>query len=162
LGHNPHTVTHLLEELTGEPLVADVVRQYSLPAEAGNALGVAAGETVTHRIAVLKGGVTAVPYVYAESAFAPARLPDLARRQLEETSDPIGRILAAHQLTYVREESSASEAGAPRALDLNESGAADIVWSRAYTLTIGGLPVFAISEWFFHSVEQALERSAPV
>jgi hypothetical protein len=40
LRDNPDTVTHLLEELTGEPLVADVVRQYSLPAEARNALGV--------------------------------------------------------------------------------------------------------------------------
>ena len=73
LRHNPGTVTHLLEELTGEPLVANVVRQYSTPAEAPNTLGVEAGRTVTHRIAVLKGGVTMVPYVYAESAFVPAR-----------------------------------------------------------------------------------------
>ncbi len=92
LRDNPDTVTHLLEELTGEPLVADVVRQYSMPAEARNTLRVGAGQTVTHRIAVLKGGVTMVPYVYAESAFVPARLPEAARLQLEQTSDPIGRV----------------------------------------------------------------------
>jgi chorismate-pyruvate lyase len=159
---NPDTVTHLLEELTGEPLVADVVRQFSRPAEAGNTLGVGAGQIVTHRIAVLKGGVTSVPYVYAESAFVPARLPDVARLQLEETSDPIGRILAAHGLAYVREESTASGPGTPRALDRVDGGAAAIVWSRAYTLTIDGVPVFAISEWFFRSVAHALERSTPV
>ena len=171
---NPDTVTHLLEELTGEPLVADVVRQYSLPAEAGNTLGVGAGQTVTHRIAVLKGGVTAVPYVYAESAFVPARLPDVARLQLEQTSDPIGRILAAHGLACVREETPASVPGTPQALELIEGGvaatsgaagepsASAIVWSRAYVLTIESLPVFAICEWFFRSVEHALERSMPV
>lgn len=165
LRDNPDTVTHLLEELTGEPLVADVVRQYSMPAEAPNTLGVGAGQTVTHRIAVLKGGVTMVPYVYAESAFVPARLPEAPRLQLEQTSDPIGRVLAAHGLAYVREESSASGPGAPLALDgtaAGASGAAAIVWSRAYRLTIDGFPVFAICEWFFRSVEHALERSMPV
>ena len=168
LRHNPGTVTHLLEKLTGEPLVADVVRQYSTPAEAPNTLGVEAGRTVTHRIAVLKGGVTMVPYVYAESAFVPARLPEAARLQLEQTSDPIGRVLAAHGLAHVREESSESGPGAPRALDgtaagaAGAAGAAAIVWSRAYRLTIDGLPVFAICEWFFRSVEHALERSMPV
>jgi chorismate-pyruvate lyase len=174
LRHNPDTVTHLLEELTGEPLVADVRRQHSRPAEAGNTLGVGAGQTVTHRIAVLKGGVTSVPYVYAESAFVPARLPDVARLQLEQTRDPIGRILAAHGLAYVREESPASGPGPPRALDpigggvagaaggaAGVAGAADIVWSRAYILAMDGQPVFSISEWFFRSVEDALERSRP-
>ena len=126
LRDNPDTVTHLLEALTGEPLVADVVRQYSMPAEAGNTLGVGAGQTVTQRIAVLKGGVTTVPYVYAESAFVPARLPESARLQLERTSDPIGRILAAHGLDHVREETaSPGLPGTPRALDAAVTGASD-------------------------------------
>jgi chorismate-pyruvate lyase len=162
LRDNPDTVTHLLEELTGEPLVADVVRQYSSPAEARNELGVGAGQTVTHRIALLKGGVTMVPYVYAESAFVPARLPDAARIQLERTSDPIGRVLAVHGLTHVREEMPTSGARTPRALGGTAAGAPAIVWSRAYTLTIDDLPVFAIWEWFFRSVQHAVERSMPV
>jgi chorismate-pyruvate lyase len=165
LRDNPDTVTHLLEELTGEPLVADVVRQYSMPAEARNRLGVGAGQTVTHRIAVLKGGVTMVPYVYAESAFVPARLPEAARLRLEQTSDPIGRVLAAHGLTHVREETPTSGPGPPQALEGTAAGVSAmsaIVWSRAYTLTIDDLPVFAICEWFFRSVQQAVERSMPV
>jgi chorismate-pyruvate lyase len=161
LRDNPDTVTHLLEELTGEPLVADVVRQYSMPAEAGNSLGVGAGQSMTHRIAVLKGGMTLTPYVYAESTFVPARLPEAACLQLERTSDPIGRVLAAHGLAHVREELPASGSGTPRVLDV-AAGASAVVWSRAYRLTIDDLPVFAISEWFLRSVQDALERPMPV
>jgi chorismate-pyruvate lyase len=161
LRDNPDTVTHLLEELTGEPLVADVVRQYSMPAEAGNTLGIGAGQPMTNRIAVLKGSVTLVPYVYAESAFVPARLPEAARLRLERTSDPIGRVLAAYGLAPVREELAASGSGTLRALDAAAAGGAVVVWSRAYRLTIDALPVFAISEWFFRSVQDALERPMP-
>jgi chorismate-pyruvate lyase len=162
LRDNPDTVTHLLEALTGEPLVADVVRQYSMPAEAGNTLGVGAGQTITQRIAVLKGGVTMVPYVYAESAFVPARLPESARLQLERTSDPIGRVLAAHGLDHAREETpSPGLPGTPRALDAAVRGASAVVWSRTYRLTIDDLPVFAICEWFFRSVQDAVERPTP-
>jgi chorismate-pyruvate lyase len=162
LRDNQGTVTHLLEALTGEPLVADVVRQYSMPAEAGNTLGVGAGQTMTHRIAVLKGGVTMVPYVYAESAFVPARLPESACLQLERTSDPIGRVLAAHGLNHAREETPSPGAGELRVLDAAATGASAVVWSRAYRLRIDDVAVFAICEWFFRSVQDALERPMPV
>jgi chorismate-pyruvate lyase len=162
LRHNPDTVTHLLEQLTGEPLVADVVHQDSRPAQADNALGVEAGQPLTHRIAVLRGGVTNVPYVYAESAFVPARLPAAACRRLARTSDPIGRVLAAYGLGPVREELPTSGSGTPRTLDADVVGAAAVVWSRAYRLTIDALPVFFISEWFFRSVQDALERPMSV
>lgn len=164
LRDNPDTVTHLLEELTGEPLVADVIRQYSMAAGAGNVLGVGAGEPLTHRIAVLKGAVTTVPYVYAESAFVPTRLPEAACVQLERTSDPIGRVLAAHGLAPVRVDDPTPGPAmcVPRALDGGASGPSVIVWSRAYRLTIDGLPIFAIGEWFFRSVQSAVERSMPI
>ncbi len=162
LRDNPDTVTHLLEALTGEPLVADVVRQYSRPAEARNTLGVGAGQTVTHRIAVLQGGVTMVPYVYAESAYVPGRLPEAARFQLEHTNDPIGRVLAAHGLAHVREDTPSARPGTPQALDGLAADASAIVWCRAYRLMIDDLPVFAICEWFFRSVQHAVERSTPL
>jgi chorismate-pyruvate lyase len=162
LRDNPDTVTHLLEELTGEPLVADVVRQDSLPAEADNALGVEAGQPLTHRIAVLKGGITMVPFVYAESMFVPARLPTAASRQLERTSDPIGRVLAAHGLALHREDLPASGSGTPRVLDAAAAGVSAVVWSRAYLLTTDTLPVFVISEWFLRAVQDALERPMSV
>ena len=38
--------------------------------------------------------------------------------------------------------------------------ASEFVWSRAYRLSIDELPVFAIREWFFSSVLEALDREA--
>jgi chorismate-pyruvate lyase len=166
LRDNHETVTHLLEELTGEPLVADVIRQFSSPAEDGNALDVETGQSVTHRIAWLRGGVTLAPYVYAESLFVPARLPAAAGLRLERTSDPIGRVLADHGLAHLREDLPAAGPGTPGALDGALLGAAAgpsaVVWFRSYRLAIDGLPVFAISEWFLRAVQDALERATPV
>jgi chorismate-pyruvate lyase len=162
LRDNPDTVTHLLEALTGEPLVADVVRQHSMAAEVGSPLGLGGGQPVTHRIAVLKGAVTKVAYVYAESAFVPARLPEAARLALAHTSDPIGRVLAACGMALVREDLPTSGSGAPQMQDAAASGVATVVWFRAYRLTLGAHPVFAIREWFFRSVQDALERAMPV
>ena len=97
LREGPDTVTQILEGLTGEPIVADVVRQYPTAAEeADSVLGVPMGHPLMHRIAVLRGGATARPYVYAESTFVPDRLPEEAQRQLAGTSEPIGRIMMAH------------------------------------------------------------------
>ena len=162
LHDNPDSVTHLLEALTGAPLVADVVRQYSRPAETANALEVEAGHPLTHRIALLKGGVSMVPLVYAESAFVPGRLPAAACLQLERTSDPIGRVLTAHGLALHREDLPASGAGTPRELDLIATGASAVVWFRSYRLANDGLPVFAISEWFLRAVQDALDRPMPL
>jgi chorismate lyase len=160
-GQCPGTVTELLEELTGEPLVADVLHQHPREAGRDNDLGVAPGQVVTYRAAVLKGKATGVPYVYAESIYQPERLPDGAGRALAGTSDPIGRILAAHGLAVARED-LARRAGAVGVPGWVEARAqpAEIVWRRAYRLTVGGAAVFAITEWFCRSVLDALERPA--
>jgi chorismate-pyruvate lyase len=155
------TVTRLLETLTGEVLLADVVRQYPVMAEAGNAVGVPVGQVLTQRDAVLKGRTTNASYLYAESLFAPERLPERARVQLAETDDPIGRVLAQHAAKLAREALPRPQrAGPPDGISIAAS-AADVVWARAYRLMIDGLPVFAISEWFFASVVEALECRGP-
>jgi hypothetical protein len=56
------------------------------------------------------------------------------------------------------------EAGAPTWAQTQtqaqaEAEPAEIVWCRAYRLTVGGAPVFAITEWFCRSVLTALQRS---
>jgi chorismate-pyruvate lyase len=153
------TVTHLIEELTGELVVADVVRQQPMEAGQDNGLGVAAGQVVTFRAAVLKGQSTGRPYLYAESIYQPERLPEPARRQLAQTSDPIGRMLAVHGLTAARAASLTrlGERGGPTWAQV---APAEIVWNRAYRLTVGGDPVFAITEWFCRSVLEALPPRA--
>jgi chorismate-pyruvate lyase len=152
---SPGTVTDFLEMLTGEPLVADVVRQGPVVLGPGNDLEAVPGDAGTHRIAVLRGGTTDRPYVYAETMFVGERLPEPARARLEGTTDPIGRVLVAHGLHPDRESLAGSEEAmgqAPRAVAALGS---DVVWSRAYRLRIDGQPVFAIHEWFLHAVLDA-------
>jgi chorismate-pyruvate lyase len=155
---SPDTVTHFLENLTGELVVAEVVRQYSVMAGNDDALGVATGQAMTHRISVLKGLNSEVPYLYAESTFVPERLPEEVSAQLERTSDPIGRVLVAHGLGMKREPLPQPEGVGPDVPSTDVEFASDIVWSRAYRLTIDGQPVFAIHEWFLRSVLDALDR----
>jgi chorismate-pyruvate lyase len=157
---NPGTVTHLLETLTGEPIVADVVRQHSTPASSDNGLGVTVGHPITHRMAMLRGGTTDLPYLYAESKFVPERLPEMAQVQLDRTSDPIGRVLVAHGLKAGRQVLPQPGPLGSDALSVMAGFRFDVVWSRAYQLIIDERPVFAIREWFFRSVLEAMDREA--
>ncbi|HEX3462093.1 MAG TPA: chorismate pyruvate-lyase family protein [Acidimicrobiales bacterium] len=154
----PDTVTRFLEALTGEVVVADVVRRYPVVLGADNQFGAAAGEDATGRIAVLRGSASNLAYLYAESVFLAARLPETVRLQLEGTGEPIGRILADHGLQPVRATLTHGEevgAGPPDPAALLDS---EVVWSRAYRLLIEGSPVFVIREWFLHPVLEALGR----
>jgi chorismate-pyruvate lyase len=154
------TVTALLETHTGEPLRAEVVGQGPVPAGADNGLGVAAGRMVTYRTAVLKGGVTDAPYVYAETIYLPERLPDLARADLEHGDDPIGRILVAHGLVLSREPfTPTGDSRPPDGLEARLG--CEFVWWRAYRLLVGGVPVFAIGEWFTRAALGALGGPSP-
>jgi chorismate-pyruvate lyase len=49
---------------------------------------------------------------------------------------------------------------APPEAGLATAGPAEVVWARSYRLLIDGAPVFAIREWFFRTVLDALARSA--
>jgi len=158
---SPGTVTDFLEMLTGEPLVADVVRQGPVVVGPGNNLEAAPGYAATHRIAVLKGGTSDQPYVYAETMFVAERLPEPARTQLEGTTDPIGRVLAAHGLHPDRESLAPSGDGMGEAANAAAALGSDVVWSRAYRLRIDGQPVFAIREWFLRSVLDAFDHRVP-
>jgi chorismate-pyruvate lyase len=157
---NPGTVTHLLENLTGEVIFADVVRQYTIQASTGNELGVTVGHPMTHRMAVLRGRTTDLPYLYAESTFLPERLPERARAQLKRSNEPIGRVLVASGLRTGRDVLPQPNPLGADALSTIDGLASQIVSSRAYRLSIDGLPIFAIREWFFSSVLQALDRQA--
>lgn len=157
---SPDTVTHFLETITGELIFADVLRQYPVAACSDNGLGVTAGHAMIHRIAVLKGRTTDLPYIYAESMFVPERLPEQALTRLERTSDPIGRVLVAHGVRPGRQSLPQPERAGAHTPGAVAEFASEIVWSRSYRLTIDGLAVFAIREWFLRSVLDALDRQA--
>jgi chorismate-pyruvate lyase len=157
---HPGTVTHLLETLTGEVIVADVLRQYSIRARSDNGLGVTVGHPMTQRMAVLRGRTTDLPYLYAESRFLPERLPEAAQIQLLRSNAPIGRVLVAHGLKSKREVLPQPGPAGREGLSVMAGFSSEVVWSRAYRLIIDELPVFAIREWFLGSVLEALDREA--
>jgi len=157
---SPETVTHFLEPLMGEVLVAEVVRQYPVAADSDNALGVTAGQAMTVGFRCSKGAPPTCRISTSDSIFVPERLPEEVWAQLERSSDPIGRVLVAHGLRLGRvplPQPGRFEAKAPRA---DVEFATEIVWSRAYRLTIDGKPMFAIREWFLRSVLDAIDRQA--
>jgi chorismate-pyruvate lyase len=156
------TVTGFLETLTGEPLVADVVRQGPAPPDPADGLAVEGEGPVIRRIARLRGrGGT--PYLDAATAFVPSRLPPNARRRLAQGSDPIGRVLVEEGLVAVqlpafgpvRQQWPLTSGPAEPAV----AGVAEVVWRRAYRLALEGRPVFAIREWFLRPVLDALAAS---
>ena len=160
------TVTHFLEALTGEPLVADVVWQGPSLADADNELGVIRGHSLTHRIAILKGSTSDLRYLYAESSFVPERLADPVRTRLESTSDPIGRVLGTQGMRLIRQPlittDATVDATVGHRLSMLSGLVAEIVWSRRYLLTVDGLPLFKIQEWFLRPVLDAMNRRAQI
>ncbi len=160
LGDTPDTVTQFLETLTGEQLVAEVVRQFPVRARTQNDLGVTAGHWLTHRCALLKGCNTGLAYLYAESIFVPERLPRHLCVQLEQTADPIGRVLVGHGLRLHKEPLAQPVSFPENTPNSVAEFASEIAWSRSYRLMIDGLPVFAIREWFLRQVLLAFDRQA--
>jgi chorismate lyase len=152
----PDTVTRVLETLTAEALVADVVSQCLVAAGRGNPLGVDVGQGLIRRVAVLRGRTTGRPYVCARSLFAPHLLREPERARLAQTSDPIGRVLADHDGDLSREPLDGPEPLPAAVSSISGATAGDVVWSRAYRLLIDGRPLFVIDEWFLRAVLLAL------
>jgi chorismate-pyruvate lyase len=155
---SPATVTHFIEKLTGEPLVADVLGQYPVIAQGNDGLAIPAGQPVTQRVAMLTGQTSGRAYVYAESTFVAERLPRQTRARLEQTSDPIGRVLVAQGLKLGRESLPRPYRPGAEARTAISAFTSQIVWSRAYRLLVDDRPLFAIREWFLRSVLEALAR----
>jgi chorismate-pyruvate lyase len=159
-----HTVTQILETLTGEQIVADVVRHDPVGAATDNVFGVPTDHILVDRIAVLRGGTTARPYVYAESVFVPDRLPEKAQQELAGTHEPIGRILMGHGFDLTRQVlpepgALAHSASAPASAVGDRTD--EVIWARAYLLLLDAVPVFAIREWFYATVFHPLDPSGP-
>jgi chorismate-pyruvate lyase len=156
--HSGRTVTDILETVTEEPLVADVISLIRTPAGAANVLDVEVGQELVLRIAVLRGERTHRRYLHAETLYVPDRLPLDALTRLERTTDPIGRVLADFGAPWSREP--ISPAGRiVEAYPSHGPDSSEVVWERAYRLLVDGTPTFAIHEWFLQPVLDAVERS---
>ena len=153
-------MTHFLEALTGDVVVADVIDRHVGRTGTDDALGVPPGEVVVRRWAVLTGRTTGIRYCCAESTYLPDRLPAAVCARLAETDHPIGRVLAGQGLRLDRQPMApADPAGTvPPFVDGFSS---QIVWSRIYRLLVDGQPAFVIREWFLQPVLSALRHPDP-
>jgi chorismate-pyruvate lyase len=155
LHHATGTVTEFLEHLAGESIDADILSQSTGPAGYDNSLGLESDAELIRRIVLLTGRSSGRRYVYAESAIAVGRLPAPARRRLESSRDPIGRVLAKYRLEVRREPLPGlvvAEGNTAKIIDLLDRAAL----SRRYRITLGSGPAIVVSEWFLQTVPEAL------
>jgi len=138
------TVTEFIEDLIGEPIVADKLGQSETSAGDENGLGVEAGHTLLRREVLLRGRRSLRPYVHAESWLVPDRLPQTLLERLELTDKPIGRVLVEEQLPYVRVEVVP--------IHQSDRSAYEVVYARHYRIELGNRPVMRIVEWFLNSL----------
>jgi chorismate-pyruvate lyase len=156
LSRSRGTVTEFLETLAGERIDADVVSQRAEPAGHDNPLGLGPDAGLLLRRAVLLIGRTSGrPFVYAESTIALGRLPEGVRHRLEQSRDPIGRVLLDHHLR-IRREPLAGPLVAPSIGGEIASLVRGASLSRRYRIRIADEPAIVVSEWFLGAVTEAL------
>jgi chorismate-pyruvate lyase len=111
--------------------------------------------TVMHRAVFLRGRTTARNFVFALSQIAIGHLPEAVRRQLQETSDPIGRVLFDNGIDVGRK----TILGPIDSSDVAEHPRTQIskaVLARRYLIVVGERPTFDVREWFLPSTLDAL------
>jgi chorismate-pyruvate lyase len=141
-------LTELLEALFDEPVDAERLDHETVVVGADNLINVDEGHEVLYRAALLRGRVTRIPYLYAESLIACDRLPEAVSTQLRHTDTPLGRALAAHGLAFTR-----TMLGQPRGSPMSsDEQLLALVRSadarRSYRILIDNVPVVAVDEWF--------------
>ncbi len=149
------SVTAFLEQLVGEPVDAYELRQVMTQAGAPNALEVGEGHPVLQRSAVLRGRSSDQPYVYAESLLVPDRLPADFFRQLENSTDPIGRILAKEGIAFTRSALPWSVPSRSPVVD-DRPVPEEHLLARTYRVDVDGMPAMVIWEWFLPGLESFL------
>jgi len=153
------TVTEFLEHLAGEPIEADILSQGTGTAGNDNLLQLESEAELVRRIVLLTGRTSGRRFVYAESAIAVERLPASARRRLESSRDPIGRVLTKLHLEVRREPLAGpvvATGNTPRIIDLlNRAGP-----SRRYRIILGSGPAIVVSEWFLQTIPALISRTS--
>jgi chorismate-pyruvate lyase len=149
----PGSVTAFLEERSGEPVVATGRRHRSLTADGPGPLGLEPGAPMVERAALLCGGRSGRPYLAATSLLAVGRLPAEVIERLATGPEPIGRVLAEHGLGVARTPLSGPP---PTAVPPRPDGDT-VVLARTQLLTVAGVAVVVVTEWFLSAVLALLD-----
>jgi chorismate-pyruvate lyase len=160
LGQSGRTVTVFLEQLVGEPIDAHERHHVMTQAGARDPLGVAEGHPVLQRSAVLRGRRSAKPYLRAHTLLVPSRLPPGFCRQLETSTDPIGRILVESGVCFTR--APLPPAFGPANPFTHAISPEDHLMARMYRVDVDGVAVMAIAEWFLAALKPFLLEDSQV
>jgi chorismate-pyruvate lyase len=153
LARTSGTVTAFLEQLVGEPIDACERHHEMTRSSNTDCLGVGPGRQLLKRTVVLRGRRSATAFLYAETLLVPDRLPAAFFSRLEDSVDPIGRILTDEGIAFTRvplprrDRFHASVHGdGPPSLD-------DCALMRSYLVDVAGVPAMVISEWFLSTLQ---------
>lgn len=143
------TVSRILEQYVGEPVVVVKLRQALVPATTAIAeLGVEAGETVLTRDVLLRGRDTRRNLVHAESVLCPGHLGAPLVNRLLASSVPIGELFRQYRLETFREILASGEEGAGWLSKYFGTEPSACLAFRTYRIVSGGRPVALITERF--------------
>lgn len=133
------TVTIMLEQIVGEPIVTADIAQSVTPVDPDTAAALRRPATgLVRRTTRLVGSATGRLYVRATSVFSPDALPERVCAALMRTGEPIGRLLRRERVESFREILG---------IDVPDGGGSPEP-RRRYLICIGGRPAVHIEEIF--------------
>ena len=142
-------VTEMLEANYWERMVVERLFQEDYPIETELAdLECKAGEHVLDRRILLRGRMSHLARIYAESFIVPDRLPEFIRDGLINSSKPIGHLILENRLETFREILGCVREKAEDLAVHFQIEPSDYLISRRYRVIAHGVPIMLITEKF--------------
>jgi chorismate-pyruvate lyase len=143
------TVTDVLAAAFLEPIELVKLSVTVAPCEtAVETLDLRAGSMTMHRRIILRGARSGVKYAYAEVLIAADRLTPALRHDLLEGRTPLGQLWLSHRLETWKERPRVRRRQADGLADHLDVSPQAAVIERTYRTFTGGVPVFAVTEFF--------------
>jgi chorismate-pyruvate lyase len=141
------TVTTALAALAGEPVGVRVLAQDLVSLHADDAqLALWAGGRILDRRVLVHGAGSGAPLLYGASRIVVHRLPREARDALADGSEPIGLVLAAHEIETFRVPLGVGLA--PATDDAAAHLGPGLMCRRTYAIRARGKTVMVVDEQF--------------
>jgi chorismate-pyruvate lyase len=139
------TLTDILQAFTLEEIGVHKLTE-AQSVSRSNLLELSPNEKVLERSVVLYGKRTSRSYVYAESLIALERLPRGLAKELQEGSEPLGRLQLKHRLETFKELIDFRIGKSEKASEFLESNLRFLI--RSYRVYVKERPCIVIHEYF--------------
>lgn len=140
------TLTDILQAFTLEEIGVHKLTEEQILGGGSNLLELSPNENVLERSVVLYGKRTSRSYVYAESLIALERLPRGLAKELQEGSEPLGRLQLKHRLETFKELIDFRIGKSEKASEFLESNLRFLI--RSYRVYVKERPCIVIHEYF--------------